>query len=66
MLVTIKKLDGRKENIQVDEKQTVGALKESLSEKAGLDVSQVRLIFSGKAMNDQQVTNFIYTCFKCY
>jgi len=54
MRVLIKKLDGQKEPINVEETDSVGKVKEMLSEKAGVDKAQIRLILRGQPMVDAQ------------
>ena len=50
--VVIKKLDGSKLNLSVDEKETIVDVKKTLAEKAGLDFNQLRLIHKGKPLAD--------------
>lgn len=52
MLVTVKTLTGRKLTIEVNESTTFRQLKQEVSEKEGIEVSQIRMIFQGNLVND--------------
>ncbi len=55
MQITIKKLDGQKEEFNLEATDTVIKVKEMLSEKTGVHKDQIRLIFKGKPMLDDKV-----------
>ena len=52
MLVQIKTLTGRKQSVQVDDNTLVLDLKEAIQEKEGIPVDQIRLIYAGKQLLD--------------
>ena len=52
MLITIKTLTGRKMNFTSDDDMIIKNIKEFLQEKEGIFVSQIRLIYGGKQLND--------------
>jgi hypothetical protein len=52
MFITVKTLTGRKLNVQVHESMTFGDLKQEISEKEGIEVSQIRMIHGGNMVND--------------
>jgi len=54
MQIIIKRLDGEKKPYDIEATQTAGKLKEMLSEKMGISVPQLRLVFKGAPMNDAQ------------
>jgi len=54
MQITIKKLDGQKENFNFDKTDEVSKVKEALAEKAGIASQQIRLIFKGHPMVDTE------------
>jgi len=54
MQIFIKTLTGRKQAFNFEPTDTVNAVKEALQEKEGIDVEQIRLIFSGKQLSDDQ------------
>jgi len=52
MLITIKTLTGRKIHYTSDNDSIVRNMKEFLQEKEGIELSQIRLIYGGKQLND--------------
>jgi hypothetical protein len=52
MKLTIKKLDNKREEIEVSEQDTIGKLKQKLADKVGIAVSQIRLIFKGQILEN--------------
>jgi hypothetical protein len=54
MFVTVKTLTGHKLTFEVDETMTFLELKEQISAKEGIEVSQIRMIFAGQMVNDLQ------------
>lgn len=52
MLITIKTLTGRKMNFNSDDDMIIINIKEFLQEKEGIYLSQIRLIYGGKQLND--------------
>jgi ubiquitin-like protein Nedd8 len=52
MLITVKTLTGRKLTFEVDETMTFGDLRKEISEKEGIEVSQIRMIYGGHLVND--------------
>jgi len=52
MLITIKTLTGRKINYTSDDDAIIRNIKEFLQEKEGIELSQIRLIYGGKQLND--------------
>ncbi|WVQ85435.1 hypothetical protein IAT38_007600 [Cryptococcus sp. DSM 104549] len=54
MIVKVKTLTGKEVEIDVQPDMTIGKVKERVEEKAGIPPIQQRLIFSGKAMNDEK------------
>ena len=57
MKIIVKSLNGNKNEIEVEEDITVRALKKILEEKDGVHADQLRLIFRGKLLNDQEKLN---------
>jgi ubiquitin-like protein Nedd8 len=53
MLISIKTLSGRKLTLDVEPSQKVIEIKETLQEKEGIPKEQIRLIYSGKVINDE-------------
>ena len=53
MQITIKTLSGRKLSLNFDVTQKISEIKEQLTEKEGIPVSQIRLIYSGKILKDE-------------
>merc|ERR1740129_555207 len=51
--IFIKTLTGRKTNFNFELDNTVRQVKEALQEKEGIQVEQIRLIYSGKQMSDE-------------
>lgn len=54
MQIFIKTLTGRKQQYNFEENSTVLSVKETLQEKEGIQVDQIRLIFSGKQLSDEK------------
>ena len=54
MLVTVKRLDGVKEDIDLGADDSVFALKELLSEKTDIPQKQLRLVFQGSPLVDER------------
>ena len=54
MQIFIKTLTGRKQAFNFEPEQQVLAVKQQLQEKEGIQVDQIRLIFSGKQLNDEK------------
>jgi hypothetical protein len=54
MFVTVKTLTGRKLTIDVNETMTFRDLKEEISAKEGIEISQIRMIYAGNMVNDVQ------------
>mmetsp|Transcript_35469 Transcript_35469/g.35678 ORF Transcript_35469/g.35678 Transcript_35469/m.35678 type:complete len:80 (-) Transcript_35469:495-734(-) len=52
MQIFIKTLTGRKQAFNFEPENQVLAIKQALQEKEGIEVSQIRLIFSGKQLGD--------------
>jgi hypothetical protein len=53
MLISIKTLSGRKLSLDFEASQKIVEIKETLQEKEGIPKEQIRLIFSGKVLNDE-------------
>ena len=53
MLITIKTLAGRKISLDFEPGQKIMEIKESLQEKEGIPKDQIRLIYSGKVLNEE-------------
>ncbi len=53
MLIYIKTLAGEKKSFNFDEENTVLNIKETLMEQTGIGVDQIRLIYGGKGLNDE-------------
>ncbi|KAJ1418988.1 ubiquitin-related domain-containing protein [Ochromonadaceae sp. CCMP2298] len=54
MQIFIKTLTGRKQQYNFETETTVLAVKQALQEKEGIQVDQIRLIFSGKQLSDEK------------
>lgn len=54
MQIFIKTLTGRKQQYNFEPETTVLAVKQALQEKEGIQVDQIRLIFSGKQLSDEK------------
>ena len=53
MLITIKTLSGRKLSLDFEPTQKIEEIKNSLQEKEGIPVEQIRLICQGKVLKDE-------------
>ena len=53
MLISIKTLSGRKLSLDFEPSQKIIEIKETLQEKEGIPKEQIRLIYSGKVINDE-------------
>ena len=53
MLITIKTLSGRKLSLDFENTQKISEVKDSLQEKEGIPVQQIRLIYGGKILKDE-------------
>ena len=53
MMINIKTLSGRKLSLDVEPGQKIIEIKETLQEKEGIPKEQIRLIYSGKVVNDE-------------
>ncbi|CAI2381231.1 unnamed protein product [Moneuplotes crassus] len=51
----IKTLTGRKQSFNFDEDNTILQVKQALQEKEGIMIEQIRLIFGGKQLADDQM-----------
>ncbi len=54
MQIWIKTLTGRKIMMNFDGEQQVLEVKQALQEKEGIQVDQIRLIYSGKQLSDEK------------
>jgi len=54
MQLFIKTLSGKKQNFNFEPENTVLQIKQALEEKEGISVSQIKLIFGGKQLGDEQ------------
>ena len=52
MQLMIKTLTGKKQNFNFDPDNTIMQVKQALQEKEGIDIEQIRLIFQGKQLVD--------------
>jgi len=57
MQVIIKQLDGSKKPFNLEPEDTVAKVKEMLAEKVGLHKAQLRLVFQGSPMVDENTLN---------
>jgi hypothetical protein len=57
MLVTVKTLTGRKQQFDITESMTVYDLKQLISEREGIEIPQIRMIHSGRQLNDTQIVS---------
>lgn len=57
MQIFIKTLTGRKQQYTFEESAKVLEVKQALQEKEGIQVDQIRLIYSGKQMSDDKGLN---------
>ncbi len=55
MFVTVKTLTGRKQQFDITESMTVYDLKQLISEREGIEIPQIRMIHSGRQLNDTQL-----------
>eukprot|EP00040_Diaphanoeca_grandis_P011768 m.60330 g.60330 ORF g.60330 m.60330 type:complete len:78 (+) comp22829_c0_seq1:66-299(+) len=55
MMIKVKSLTGRENEIDISDTDTVEMIKEKVEEKTGIPPVQQRLIFSGKQMNDKKL-----------
>ena len=53
MQIVIKTLTGKKAPLNVESENTVLQVKQTLQEKEGIAVDQIRLIHNGKQLNDE-------------
>ena len=54
MQIFIKTLTGRKQQYNFESDSTVLSVKQALQEKEGIQVDQIRLIYSGKQLSDEK------------
>jgi hypothetical protein len=54
MQVLIKKLDGQKQQFDLEPSQSIADVKEMLAEKCGIFKEMIRLIFKGQPMTDEK------------
>jgi ubiquitin len=54
MQIFVKTLVGKRIEVSVDASETVQQLKRILQEKEGIDADQMKLIYAGKNMNEDQ------------
>jgi len=54
MQIQIKTLTGRKQPMTVEATDDVKSIKQALQEKEGIQVDQIRLIYSGKQLADEK------------
>ena len=54
MQIQIKTLTGRKQPMTVEATDEVKSIKQALQEKEGIQVDQIRLIYSGKQLSDEK------------
>ena len=54
MQIFIKTLTGRKQQLNFEGESTVLEVKQALQEKEGIQVDQIRLIYSGKQLSDEK------------
>ncbi|CCI48670.1 unnamed protein product [Albugo candida] len=54
MQITIKTLTGRKQTFNFEGENTILHVKEALQEKEGIQVNQIRLIYSGRQLSDDK------------
>lgn len=54
MQIFVKTLTGRKPQFNFENDTTILAVKQALQEKEGIQVDQLRLIFSGKQLSDEK------------
>ena len=52
MLISIKTLSGRKLSLDFEPNQTINEIKDALQEKEGIPKEQIRLIYSGKILQE--------------
>jgi hypothetical protein len=57
MQISIKKLDGTKEEFTFEPSDSVTQVKILLSEKSGVHHDQIRLIYKGRALSDDKVSH---------
>lgn len=55
MFVIVKTLTGKKSQFDIYDSMTFYQLKQDISEKEGIEVSQIRMIFGGHMVNDLQI-----------
>mmetsp|Transcript_22914 Transcript_22914/g.70902 ORF Transcript_22914/g.70902 Transcript_22914/m.70902 type:complete len:102 (+) Transcript_22914:55-360(+) len=58
MQIFIKTLTGRKQAMTLEPTDEVKSIKQSLQEKEGIQVDQIRLIYSGKQLADDKPIEF--------
>ncbi len=54
MQIKIKTLTGRQQPLNIDEDSKIIEVKHQLQEKEGIQVDQIKLIYSGKQLNDEK------------
>nr|CCA22597.1 ubiquitin putative [Albugo laibachii Nc14] len=54
MQITIKTLTGRKQTFNFEAENSIFHVKEALQEKEGIQVNQIRLIYSGRQLSDNK------------
>ena len=53
MQLVVKTLTGKKQNFNFEPDNKIEDIKNALQEREGIEVSQIRLIFGGKQLNDE-------------
>ncbi|KAL4111418.1 hypothetical protein PRIC1_003098 [Phytophthora ramorum] len=61
MQIQIKTLTGRKQTFNFEPDNTILHVKQALQEKEGIQVDQIRLIYSGKQLADDKNKNIYIT-----
>ncbi|EAN32880.1 NEDD8 [Theileria parva strain Muguga] len=57
MQIIIKTLTGKRQSLNFEPTNTIADVKEVLRERECIDAGQIRLIYSGKQMNDELTLN---------
>lgn len=60
--IIVKKLDSKKETIEIDAELPVSALKKQLADKVGIDSRQINLIFKGKPLLENETIEALNIC----
>ena len=54
MLITVKSATGKKINLNMEPDNTILQVKQAIQEKDGFDILQIKLLYTGKPLQDEK------------